>query len=636
MQPEDFLKRVWGKRKGYAILSHKDLSGGWHDNAYAVPRDEYETILPSETDNDVYFCPNLFDTPYRRIGGVQKPRWLYADLDPIDPRTIEPKPTIAWESSPERYQCLWRLDRGMRLDAFNDLNKRMTYHVGADKGGWDLTQVLRVPGTRNHKYDDAPPVQLMWSDGPKYKFTDLKKLLKDIVPGPDGVDSVEFDIPELTPADVFRKHRKAISRRAKTLLFKRHVVEGERSDRLWELENMLLSSGLTAGETFILIKNSAWNKYAGRNDETRRLVTEIQKAAAVQRNLEVGKGLAPTIDLTPGGWEHHDLFMQTELPPPAWMVDGIWSDRSHGIIAGEPKSYKSLIATEIAVAVASGCKAMGVFDVEVTGPVLIVQEENTPWLMQSRLRKIEYARGVSGSAHIDKATGQLTLRQADDVQIELLNQTGFDLTDPSHLEMLERKVQVTRPALIILDPLYMMLGDADENSVRDMRPILQWLLQLKVRYGTGIVLVHHYSKQGQTPRVGGQRMLGSMAFHGWVESALYIEKPEPENPHLIKVRREHRNAEPQGSIELEIFTGNPQYDEDYTVNVHLKEEEPDDPIWVYVKKHEGSTVAKIAKALGCSKSTVVKRATKLEIELREVEKTDSQSGRQPRQLYLPS
>ena len=36
----------------------------------------------------------------------------------------------------------------------------MTYTLGADKSGWDLTQVLRVPGTRNYKYPGGPTVEV--------------------------------------------------------------------------------------------------------------------------------------------------------------------------------------------------------------------------------------------------------------------------------------------------------------------------------------------------------------------------------------------------------------------------------------------------------------------------------------------
>lgn len=121
-------------------------------------------ILNPHLDGDLYFTPNLFSRPRRRKELVLPSRWLYADLDQVDPHTIDdPQPTIAWESSPGRYQCLWLLDRALEPQQHSDTNKRLTYLVGADKGGWDLTQVLRIPGTFNHKYDEKPKVKLLWA-----------------------------------------------------------------------------------------------------------------------------------------------------------------------------------------------------------------------------------------------------------------------------------------------------------------------------------------------------------------------------------------------------------------------------------------------------------------------------------------
>ena len=634
--PVEFLEQVWKPQgSGFAFIPYKDPDGGWHETSLKYPTESI--AIPPK--GDVYFCPNLFKDAERRINQIQRSCWLYADLDEIDPREVTPKPTLAWESSSDRYQALWRLRKRVRPEVLNDLNKRLTYLIGADKGGWDLTQVLRVPGTYNYKYDDPELVTLLWDDGPAHEISKIRKLVKEVDPSPTGLDVAELNIPEATAAEIFAKHRNLIDRRAKRILRTKRVVEGERSDRLWELENLLLESGISPEEIFVLIRESAWNKYRGRADEIYRIWIEIQKAARTQVSLQVeGDAASRVQQVAPTGWEHHDLFMETELDPPSWMVEGIWSAHSHGIIAGEPKGYKSLIATDLAISVASGTKFLGHYETHVTGSVLIIQEENSSWLMQSRIRKIEHARGILGEAHVDGKA--LTVKRGGDVHVELLNQSGFDLTDPSHLEALEHKVQVVRPVLVILDPLYMMLGDADENSVRDMRPILQWLLHLKVRYSTGIVLVHHYSKQGVTPRYGGQRMRGSGALHGWVESALYIEKPDPENPFFIRVNREHREQPPQGPVDLEIFTGDPADDADFEVIVYddtprMSQAPKEKALWKYVKKHPGVTVPSLAKRLGKQGVQIERKAKKAGLEIRKARPKKGRKGRPPRTLWVP-
>src|SRR3546814_7114824 len=86
---------------------------------------------------------------------------------------MKPKPTIAIESSPGRFVGIWVLDGPMD----EELNRRLTYHVGADHGGWDLTQVLRFPGTKNYKYRSQPKVRTMWKDGKEWTKKKIERYL---------------------------------------------------------------------------------------------------------------------------------------------------------------------------------------------------------------------------------------------------------------------------------------------------------------------------------------------------------------------------------------------------------------------------------------------------------------------------
>src|SRR5215467_3279996 len=133
---------LWGflctKLKGDNFTAHK----------FKRPFDDVDAFIRDNFDKDMYFCPHLFDKPLRRKEHSVLPKLLWADLDEADPRKCSVKPSVAIESSPGRYVGLWYLDGEMT----EDLNKRLTYYVGADHGGWDLTQVLRVPGTINYKY----------------------------------------------------------------------------------------------------------------------------------------------------------------------------------------------------------------------------------------------------------------------------------------------------------------------------------------------------------------------------------------------------------------------------------------------------------------------------------------------------
>ncbi len=143
--PEKFLRRVWGTQAGYVFLPSK--TGEWKES----PPIPWPTDDPLSFDlhADCYFCPNVFTKPKRLEENVGKLYWLYADLDAVDPRKLDLPPTIAIRTSPGRFQGLWKMKKGLTPSTHRDLNRRLTYATGADKGGWPLTKVLLLPGSKN-------------------------------------------------------------------------------------------------------------------------------------------------------------------------------------------------------------------------------------------------------------------------------------------------------------------------------------------------------------------------------------------------------------------------------------------------------------------------------------------------------
>ena len=139
-----------------------------------------------------------------------------------------------------------------------------------------------------------------------------------------------------------------------------------------------------------------------------------------------------------------------------------------------------------------------------------------------------------------------------DLPIQFLNCSGFDMTAEDTGD-LEKAIQEFKP--VIFDPLYLMLGDKDESSSKDVRPVLVWLLKIKQQYKTSVIVLHHWNKSGKSGR-GGQRMLGSVLLHGWVESALYT-KVVDEQKHIIEVEREFRSFEKPENVNITFNFGQP-------------------------------------------------------------------------------
>ena len=530
------LKQVFeAQPPGYILVSWKDEKG-WHDKALNTV-EEAEGFLGT-LQGDIYFSPTTYSQPHRKKEFVNPSLWLWQDLDAVDPDKIRPRPTVAWESSPGRYQALWKLPEALQGERLEAVNKHLAEAVHADHGSWILTKVLRVPGSVNHKYPEKPKGKLLWTDGPIYK--ELPQAVSDVLNAP---------------------------------------VSGDRSNNLWMIEHELAKAGFSIGEIYDLIKDSPWNKYKGRGDEERRLMHEI---ALAMKERPKYSGIQLKVD-------SHEDVMSAMMSAPGWLIEGWWTDKSHGIVAGEPKSWKSTLAMDAAVSVSSGQPFLGKYPVHHPGPVIIVQNENADWIVKSRMAAISIHRGLGGSI-LPAAGNTWSITWPRPLPIYYINNQAFSMTNSEHRTMLEELIREVKPVLVIFDPLYLMF-DGDVNSAKDLNPALNWLLWLRNTYQLAIMLIHHWRKnQGSTKR-GGQRMLGSTTLHGWVESAWYVQSGEE-----IEIEREFRAAQMPDRIKLAMSLGEMDAAE-YSVEAFVPTDEVKD-VAEYVKTNPGKGLKEMSDELG--------------------------------------
>ena len=93
----------------------------------------------------------------------------------------------------------------------------------------------------------------------------------------------------------------------------------------------------------------------------------------------------------------------------SWLVEGLWADRAVGFIAGMPKSGKTWLALELAVAVASGKPCLDRYSVRQRGPVLFHAAEDSAEAIKQRVYAIATVRKITD---LDKlAIGLITEHQ---------------------------------------------------------------------------------------------------------------------------------------------------------------------------------------------------------------------------------
>ena len=212
-----------------------------------------------------------------------------------------------------------------------------------------------------------------------------------------------------------------------------------------------------------------------------------------------------------------------------WLVDTLWGEQAVGIVGGEPKCGKSILALDLAVAVAAGVPCLRHFTPTRPGPVLLFAAEDAGHLVRKRLQGIARAAGA----------------RFETLDIAVIDVPTLRLDHLDDRRRLQETVGRVAPRLVILDPLVRLHG-VDENTVADVAPILGFLRDLQRRFETAVLLVHHARKSGATRP--GQALRGSSELHAWGDSNLYLRRRDRQT--LMTV--EHRAARGLEDIEIEL------------------------------------------------------------------------------------
>ena len=119
--------------------------------------------------SDIYLSLNTLNEHAhgRTKGDVKDIRHLYLDLDEeaqqklamIYEDTAVPHPNYVLQTSPGKYQVVWRVE-GIPQNAAEDLLRDLARRFGGDRAATDATRVFRLPGFNNKKHGQDFPVQL--------------------------------------------------------------------------------------------------------------------------------------------------------------------------------------------------------------------------------------------------------------------------------------------------------------------------------------------------------------------------------------------------------------------------------------------------------------------------------------------
>ena len=551
------ISNAWGPQSGYVWFPYIDREeqrrtgirrAGFHEGPSFFWPKEREQIIEhflAHTAHDLYWTVGIFEYPIRQEGYAMDEYALWADLDTADPNYIEDyRPSIAWETSPGSFQALWLAQRG--TGSFQGAswpgneNQKLTYYVGADPSGWDMAQLLRVPGFENHKPEyeredgSYPGGKILWFDGPRYELGDFNELPDVEIGDAKLTDALAQDIDAIDRHAVITRIRLKLNRTARELLNAREAT-GDRSDTLWYLIRCLADVGCSVSEIVAVVRETVWNKFADRHDELRRLIAEASKAIAKRSDETVAKLEDTTADVDEVDRPDPERlgFLLKTIKKPKYIVKDILTEGACGFIAGEPKSYKSWLGLDLAFSVATGADFLGHFRVVDPGPVLYIQEEDPPATLKNRSAKI-WVNKVTDKFELVRDEGGAGIwwlppeQEAKfDPPVNAMLQKSFTISDEAWQlwldETLAKGMDGEPYKLLIIDTLMMTAGEVEENKSQDMtNKIFRPLKVLSRKHNVAVIIIHHMSKSEKARP--GQRMLGAVANHAWAEDSLYLSR----------------------------------------------------------------------------------------------------------------
>lgn len=172
----------------------------------------------------------------------------------------------------------------------------------------------------------------------------------------------------------------------------------------------------------------------------------------------------------------NDEYAIQPQPPIDYIINDLITNSSLNVFYGEAGSKKTYSALSMAVAVANGKEWLG-FSTK-KAAVLIIDEESGEKRLSRRLN--ETMKGMDC-----ESTGQLYF----------VSLAGFKLDDKDDVRTIESEINKLGAKLVIFDALADIM-DGDENSKKDVQPVMNNLRKIADNTDSSIILIHHANKGG--------------------------------------------------------------------------------------------------------------------------------------------
>lgn len=187
-----------------------------------------------------------------------------------------------------------------------------------------------------------------------------------------------------------------------------------------------------------------------------------------------------------------------------FLVNRLLYDNAINLISGDPKTYKTYVAIDIALGVITGGETIGHKVLE-KGKVLVI---STEFDVRPRFIDLLKSRGIDDISILNN--------------IITFGERGLDTFQwNKDLYKLYETIKKHRPKLLILDPLTYIF-DGDINKGDDVGEFFKELKVLIRKYDISVLIIHHNNRMSENKRMN--NVSGSSAITRFVDSIIYLER----------------------------------------------------------------------------------------------------------------
>jgi hypothetical protein len=228
-----------------------------------------------------------------------------------------------------------------------------------------------------------------------------------------------------------------------------------------------------------------------------------------------------------------------QLPPVEWLVKHILPIDTQGQINGQPGTFKSFIALDLALHIAAGRPDWHGHRIKRHGLVLYMAAEG--------------GRGIRRRIRAWSIRHQVP---ADQIRLRVLPR-AVQAYEGNEWSTFVAASQRLPPVLVIVDTQARVTVGAEENSARDMGVVVKRVEELREATSACVLLVHHQGHAGGRGR-------GSSAVWGANDFELALTRPDDRTKREVSVEVAKQKDDEDGqSINFDMVTVElGEYDED--------------------------------------------------------------------------